>query len=815
MQWLYQLAKIVILVSVFALQTEAVKAISGIDMINMGDIIPEELKDAADDIKDGVKKVVDTLSNITCETRGVNNLLFKDEFSHTCTPAPFFSLATSSILGIGTYLPMVLKLNMTNAELFGEQFPGGQCLKKNRADPADPRISFALCNNVKLMVAAATAIGGTVVNAAVAIASGDNVWDAVARAWHIKAQDIFEVYKDKEVGHYDHFVDINLAGSPYIPYKVVRDKDKICVAAGTLLGGYLNVGCKYISEPCSRSIYSNFLNNSSSVSEISKPVCHTGNGNKESKELSDKNRLVECGNMRGCYADAVENSKTLLPITGPIIKCFVQMARKVLGESTVCKLNAKGDEVITNASEVNMISKFSRHMRRAVTAFMCLYIIFWGYNILLSPNEISRKDVINAVLKIVLVTYFSIGISTGDDKKLINGVQSWGMELLRGDVMAEVAAWVMTKSSNEEGKKVSGLCNFQPSDYDSSKHGADARQLLALWDSIDCRLTHYLGINAIKDYVRQKIQAVKGSGGDPLGNSIPPYYYLLVPALWSGNMTLLGLVLFYPLLVISIAAYMVNAYIVCIIGILILGLLAPIFVPMVLFEYTKSYFHSWLKLVISFVLQPMVVIVFMTMMFHVYEYGFYTDCAYDYRLVKDSSGNVSRMRKMFFINVNDKNLYDGDADQKIARCKKSLGWMLNNPLFAVINTAKTVAKDVISVDNVGSENDSENHQFSNAVEVAQGLFFKTTRSIFQLVKDLIMALLVACLTLYLIYHLSDSLSQFVSSLVSGINLSGMTVNPKQMHDTLGFLAKKGGGKASSAMKGGGGGGQSMRSGSLK
>ncbi|KJW01841.1 type IV secretion system VirB6 domain protein, partial [Orientia tsutsugamushi str. Sido] len=88
MQWLYQLAKIVILVSVFALQTEAVKAISGIDMINIGDIIPDEVKDAADDIKDGVKKVVDTLSNITCETRGVNNLLFKDEFSHTCTPAP-------------------------------------------------------------------------------------------------------------------------------------------------------------------------------------------------------------------------------------------------------------------------------------------------------------------------------------------------------------------------------------------------------------------------------------------------------------------------------------------------------------------------------------------------------------------------------------------------------------------------------------------------------------------------------------------------------------------------------------------------------
>ncbi|KJV57160.1 type IV secretion system domain protein [Orientia chuto str. Dubai] len=126
--------------------------------------------------------------------------------------------------------------------------------------------------------------------------------------------------------------------------------------------------------------------------------------------------------------------------------------------------------------------------------------------------------------------------------------------------------------------------------------------------------------------------------------------------------------------------------------------------------------------------------------------------------------------------------------------------MINNPLFAVINTVKTIANDVISIDSLESEDGKEGQQFDDAVEVHQGLFFKTVRSIFQLVKDLIMALLVACLTLYLIYHLSDSLSQFVASLVSGINLAGMTVNPKQMHDTLGALAKQGASKGQS-MKG--------------
>ena len=46
--------------------------------------------------------ILDTLTNLTCETQGVGNLL-RTEFSHTCIPAPFFTFAIANIISPGLY----------------------------------------------------------------------------------------------------------------------------------------------------------------------------------------------------------------------------------------------------------------------------------------------------------------------------------------------------------------------------------------------------------------------------------------------------------------------------------------------------------------------------------------------------------------------------------------------------------------------------------------------------------------------------------------------------------------------------------------
>ncbi len=93
---------------------------------------------------------------------------------------------------------------------------------------------------------------------------------------------------------------------------------------------------------------------------------------------------------------------------------------------------------------------------------------------------------------------------------------------------------------------------------------------------------------------------------DILSNAIPPYVFLLIPAIISCYPQLVPLALMYPLLVISIGAFVANATVVCMISIVVLGVLAPLFVPMLLFNYTRRYFDAWVKLLLSFMLQPMI-----------------------------------------------------------------------------------------------------------------------------------------------------------------------------------------------------------------
>jgi hypothetical protein len=53
-------------------------------------------------------------------------------------------------------------------------------------------------------------------------------------------------------------------------------------------------------------------------------------------------------------------------------------------------------------------------------------------------------------------------------------------------------------------------------------------------------------------------------------------------------------------------------YIAGYIGVAVLIIFAPLFIPMVLFQSTKSYFDKWIKLIISFALQPVIILVFIT-----------------------------------------------------------------------------------------------------------------------------------------------------------------------------------------------------------
>lgn len=677
--------------------------------------------------------IIDVLSNLSCETQGVGNLL-RSEFSHTCIPAPFFNYLVANILSPGLYPSMMLRLKINDDELFPES-----CTKANRIDPNDRKISFALCNNSKLIAARVEAVFNAAVTIAGASLTGQDPWESIADVWMIDKASYHQIYLDQKVG--DDGVMADIGSFPVFPWKIIESADKLCVATVGFLG-FIPVGCKYMNEPYPVSIYSDFMDIDNSSPQA---VSH--------QALS----LTSCATMGSCYKRARENSKVPLVMTGPLVECIREMVVKLTISNQVCHFSDLDLVASTSARESSSLFQFQKNMHKAVSALLTLYVIFFGFRMILSGNTPKKSELVNFVLKFLFVIYFSVGIninSSNDPRGVerLDGLVQWLLPFLV-DGMMQLSSWVVNASP-------SGLCVFSPSEYQQGLGH------MALWDALDCKVSHYIGLDVLQNFAAgNAFKQYDGAKMDFFSFPIPPYVYLLIPAIMSGYPTLIGLVLMYPLLVISVAAFVVNSTVVCMICIVILAIMAPIFVPMLLFQFTKGYFDSWLKLLISFMLQPMILVTFMTTMLAVYDYGFYGSCKYAH---KDFTMPNSSIKRVFYLD-NNWSLYP--TAEEVDSCQKSIGYMLNNPWAAMAKTITDLNEDFSEPT---EEKDREKFEFLNGVAPEKGAVANAVTVVYEKIMDLITALIKACFTLYLMYHFSESLSSFAADMTGGISTSGMT-----------------------------------------
>jgi type IV secretion system protein VirB6 len=427
----------------------------------------------------------------------------------------------------------------------------------------------------------------------------------------------------------------------------------------------------------------------------------------------------------------------------------------------------------------------------AVSAFLTLYVIFVGFNIVLGGELPNQGELIMYALKVILVIYFSVGINTTHDTQGFNGMTEWIFPILF-DGAGELSSWIM-------GADPSGLCKFTQEDYDEAIQGY--WNLYSLWDSLDCRILHYLGVNFASD---------TSNSSKYMNFSIPPYMLLLIPAIYTANLQLIMLALAYPLLIISVAAYFVNSFIMSLICIVILGVLAPLFVPMVLFQFTKGYFTSWFKLLLSFTLQPMVVATFLTVMFAVYDSAFYTSCKYNSLVTKktiysndiDNPGEqivvAERYKKVFFLDT-IKGDYDSEEDFK--ECFTSLGGMLNITQSAIFNEIAKGTGATATTNEDGSttyrmETDpyetpgsidnepSSDSPFNKSKKKEKGIFFSSDIIIFEYIRDLIMNLFTCCVILYLMKNFAEQLSEFAADITEGVSLGDTTIGANAVSDKV-------------------------------
>lgn len=744
---------------------------------------------------DGLDTVLDTLEKLSCEGEGAGNLL-RSEFSHTCIPASFFTFLVANIISPGLYANTFLRVTINDEELFP-----GACDRGNRIDFNDQKLSFSMCNNIDLAVARVGAIADTIVVIGKAFLTNSDPWDDIQDAWKLSKSEYHRMFEDKREGDEGVMYDVGII--PVFPWKVIKENDKMCVATQSF-GGWIPIGCKYIKEPYPVSIYSEFMDLSPEGID----------------ELANLTSLTTCGNMGGCYKRAYDNSKTAIVMSGPLIECVKEMIAKLMISSAVCSFDDVQQVLGSNSRHSSALFQFQRNMHKIVSALLTIYVILFGFKIVLAGDIPPKSELVNFLVKFLFVVYFSvcinINVGSGDDLNRMDGMIQWAFPFLLNG-MNQMAGWMMNASPSE-------LCKFDDVYYpDSLRH-------LQLWDALDCKISHYLGLDAMQTMIVENASRNHDwKRFDVLSFPIPPYVYLLIPAIISGNFTLISLALMYPLLVISIAAFIVNATVVCMISIVVLGVLAPLFVPLYLFNYTKPYFEAWVKLLISFLLQPMVAVVFMTTMLSVYDFGFYGTCKYtskdftysgpEFKLAvntdigRPNTGIDNRTVRYSYLDQ-DWSKYTDDEQEG---CRNSLGFILNNPFQFLYDTGEDLATDAVMpwIEDASGDEEKKRFNFLDAVESSPGMFFSMVEVIFEKIKVLVLAMLTACLVLYLMYHFSESLADFAADMTEGVSIGNMAIKPQAIFKAgMAALGAAGGasGGGDAASGGGGGGADKMSTG---
>lgn len=260
---------------------------------------------------------------------------------------------------------------------------------------------------------------------------------------------------------------------------------------------------------------------------------------------------------KSCYLSSAQNAKSMVPITSIIVECITQTMNSLFVS------NVAGQKTVFQGIQAGF--------QRMVGTAMMLAIMLYGIKIALGQDLPKKSDFMVLVLKIGAVGYFALG----------NGIPTY-FPLVQ-DAVASISNIIFSAQTNFN------FCKFPDSAYPQGLSS------LALWDGLDCRFAAYLGMQP--------------------GKWVPTTVFLVIVSLAIFAIPAVIFLIIFQVFLAIFAVYMVEVYLMAYIASTLLMYLAPLFVPMILFHYTKQWFDNWLNQVIGFFLYPIVISAFMALVF--------------------------------------------------------------------------------------------------------------------------------------------------------------------------------------------------------
>ncbi len=290
----------------------------------------------------------------------------------------------------------------------------------------------------------------------------------------------------------------------------------------------------------------------------------------------------------------------------------------------------EGDDLLEVKGIVAPASKLLGYIHNLIMLAVTLMITLYGYNILINSGKLERHDVMIMMLKVVIVITFSASSWWYDQLFRFTYGFSNTFSALTAKIGFDDSLDVNNNYIKYDGCYFGDINDILNKDSNSSTPNIEDnnyiyypanRRYIAFFDSLDCKIVRYLGYG--------------------VGLNAPNLIMMLGASfIWPFNIGIYLAVgtLMMALFVINFAIKAVYMFVGSAIGIAIMLYVSPLIIPCILFKKTKGIFDKWLKNLLSFTLQPMVLFAFVSMSLTIMDKytlgeGIYTGTGIDRELV--------------------------------------------------------------------------------------------------------------------------------------------------------------------------------------
>ncbi|WP_316354066.1 TrbL/VirB6 family protein [Candidatus Trichorickettsia mobilis] len=425
------------------------------------------------------------------------------------------------------------------------------------------------------------------------------------------------------------------------------------------------------------------------------------------------------------------------------VSCLKETLDKVFFQYNTCKPGTK-----VTLTSLSPFATFQEALKTSIRAALIIYVIFYGFKVVLNHEYANLDKVAMFILKFLFISYFAVGLGPAFFKegKLTtkNGMVEFALPFLTS--ATSDFAYIVFSSGGSKG-----LCEFDQSKYEKGY------KYFALWDAIDCRIGYYLGMQLLYNMstVLDSLSGSNSSSGDS-GNAIQlgssgkdgtkalktvgglTFFAVMFGFFMAGNIIIVICGLVFVIIFTSIMLQFITSYLVCLITLYVMAYISPIFITMALFERTKSYFDSWLKVTLSCALQPAVLAGFVALLLTMYDSAIYKNCQFKRHDYTVSGVNFSTFELR-------------EPAGNPTECRDSAGYKLLK------------------------------HYIGQGWEKYNVILFPiySIRDIFGLLVNMVYVFVFT----YIFYHFSKSFSQFAADITGGPIMDSVTASPQKVVDT--------------------------------